>query len=221
MDIILNAQRLPEVGENVLGTTYGYSHGGKGANQATALARLGASVKMIGKVADDDNGKALLENLKNNGIDASGVATDGSATGLAWTSIGGVTLTIEVAVMKGKGNYLGEAKICYQLKPQEITKLKPKVIDKVYTGKEIKLEETDIIIKSGTIQLIYGQDFIVLEDTYKNNLNKGTASVTIKGVGNYAGVKTVKFKIRQKPLIWGKFLSLFGGEQEEVNFNGN
>ncbi len=89
MDIILNAQRLPEVGENVLGTTYGYSHGGKGANQATALARLGASVKMIGKVADDDNGKALVENLKNNGIDASGVATDGSATGLAAILIDG------------------------------------------------------------------------------------------------------------------------------------
>lgn len=89
MDIILNAQRLPELGENVLGTTYGYSHGGKGANQATALARLGASVKMIGKVANDDNGKALLENLNNNGIDASGVATDGSATGLAAILIDG------------------------------------------------------------------------------------------------------------------------------------
>ncbi len=89
MDIILNAQRLPEVGENVLGTTYGYSHGGKGANQATALARLGASVKMIGKVADDDNGKSLVENLKSNGIDASGVATDGSATGLAAILIDG------------------------------------------------------------------------------------------------------------------------------------
>lgn len=89
MDIILSAQKLPEVGENVLGTTYGYSHGGKGANQATALVRLGANVKMIGKVATDDNGKALVENLKSNGIDASGVATDGSATGLAAILIDG------------------------------------------------------------------------------------------------------------------------------------
>ena len=89
MDIILSAQRLPEVGENVLGTAYGYSHGGKGANQATALARLGANVKMIGKVADDDNGKALIENLKSNGIDTLGVATDGTATGLAAILIDG------------------------------------------------------------------------------------------------------------------------------------
>ena len=38
MDMILNMEKVPEVGENVLGTTYGYAFGGKGANQATALA---------------------------------------------------------------------------------------------------------------------------------------------------------------------------------------
>ena len=83
MDLILNMKKVPEVGENVLGTDYGYANGGKGANQATALAKLGAKVKMIGKVADDSNGAKLLENLGNNNIDVSGVATDGSQTGLA------------------------------------------------------------------------------------------------------------------------------------------
>ena len=83
MDLILNMNKVPEVGENVLGTDYGYANGGKGANQATALAKLGARVKMIGKVAEDANGEKLLENLKHNNIDASGVATDGSQTGLA------------------------------------------------------------------------------------------------------------------------------------------
>ena len=83
MDLILNMKKVPEIGENVLGTDYGYANGGKGANQATALAKLGARVKMIGKVADDANGAKLLENLKSNNIDISGVATDGSQTGLA------------------------------------------------------------------------------------------------------------------------------------------
>ena len=83
MDLILNMKKVPEVGENVLGTDYGYANGGKGANQATALAKLGADVKMIGKVADDANGNKLLENLRNNNIDISGVSTDGSQTGLA------------------------------------------------------------------------------------------------------------------------------------------
>ena len=89
MDLILGAERIPETGENLLGTSYGYANGGKGANQATALARLGSPVKMIGKVADDTNGNKLLENLKNNNIDTSGVATDGSSTGLAAILIDG------------------------------------------------------------------------------------------------------------------------------------
>lgn len=83
MDIILNMERVPEVGENVLGTAYSYSCGGKGANQASALAKLGAATKMIGKVADDSNGKKLLDNLAANAIDFSGVSTEGAQTGMA------------------------------------------------------------------------------------------------------------------------------------------
>lgn len=83
MDIILNMQKIPEAGENVLGTSYGYAFGGKGANQATGLSRLGAKTKMIGKVADDENGHKLLENLANNSIDVSAVSLEGSQTGLA------------------------------------------------------------------------------------------------------------------------------------------
>lgn len=83
MDIILNMEKVPEVGENVLGTNYGYANGGKGANQAIGLARLGAKTKMIGKVADDANGKKLLENLAKNNVDVSVVSVSGSQTGLA------------------------------------------------------------------------------------------------------------------------------------------
>lgn len=83
MDLILNMKKVPDLGENVLGTDYGYANGGKGANQATALGNLGANVRMIGKVADDENGKALLENLKSKNIDISGIDINGSQTGLA------------------------------------------------------------------------------------------------------------------------------------------
>ena len=89
MDFILNMKKVPEAGENVLGTDYGYANGGKGANQATALAKLGAKTKMIGKVGNDSNGEKLVENLERNGIDASGVATDGTQTGLAAIIIDG------------------------------------------------------------------------------------------------------------------------------------
>ena len=88
-DMILNMDIVPEVGENVLGTTYGYANGGKGANQAVGLARLGAQVKMIGTVADDSNGHRLIENLIKNNVDPSGVSLSGAQTGLAAIIIDG------------------------------------------------------------------------------------------------------------------------------------
>lgn len=83
MDMIFRMNKVPKAGENLQGTSYGYANGGKGANQAVGLARLGASTKLIGKVADDENGRKLLGNLKDNNIDISGVSTEGSQTGLA------------------------------------------------------------------------------------------------------------------------------------------
>lgn len=83
MDFIMTMDRMPECGENLVGNSYSYAYGGKGANQATALSKLGSQVKMIGKVANDTNGEALLKNLTSLGIDTADVATDGTSTGLA------------------------------------------------------------------------------------------------------------------------------------------
>lgn len=83
MDFIMTMDRMPECGENLVGKSYGYANGGKGANQASALAKLGACTKMLGKVADDENGKILLNSLEKKGVDISLVSTTGTQTGLA------------------------------------------------------------------------------------------------------------------------------------------
>ena len=83
MDFIMSMEKMPECGENILGKTYSYAYGGKGANQATALRKLGANVKMIGKVGNDSNGALLTDNLNNIGINTDGISADGDVTGLA------------------------------------------------------------------------------------------------------------------------------------------
>lgn len=83
MDFIMSMERMPESGENIVGNTYSYAYGGKGANQATALRKLGADVKMIGKVANDSNGALLISNLKSIGINTDSISTLGDVTGLA------------------------------------------------------------------------------------------------------------------------------------------
>ena len=76
MDLSAAARRMPAPGETGFGDSFRVSPGGKGANQAVAAARLGASVRMVGRVGADDFGAALLDNLRREGIDVSGVATD-------------------------------------------------------------------------------------------------------------------------------------------------
>ncbi|MBR2957719.1 MAG: ribokinase, partial [Clostridia bacterium] len=83
MDFIMSMARMPESGENIVGKTYSYANGGKGANQATALKKLGANVKMIGKVANDSNGALLINNLNSLGVDTADISKDGDVTGLA------------------------------------------------------------------------------------------------------------------------------------------
>ena len=53
MDLVVRAPRLPAPGETLIGHTFFTAPGGKGANQAVACARLGASAHMIGRVGDD------------------------------------------------------------------------------------------------------------------------------------------------------------------------
>ena len=60
MDISVTVPRLPAPGATVLGSAARFTPGGKGANQAVAAARLGADVRMVGCVGDDDFGRQLL-----------------------------------------------------------------------------------------------------------------------------------------------------------------
>ena len=84
MDLVGTTQKMPEPGETVFGQSFHTAPGGKGANQAVAAARLGAQVRMIGRVGQDEFGPALLEGMRREGIDVSGVAVDpNNSSGIA------------------------------------------------------------------------------------------------------------------------------------------
>jgi len=85
MDLCLRVPRVPLAGESlVCNDNYYNIHGGKGANQAVAAARLGADVTFTGKVGDDSSGKELAASLVNEGICTDHLSTDAdSRSGLA------------------------------------------------------------------------------------------------------------------------------------------
>ncbi len=68
MDMTVTAERIPKKGETLHGDSISLIPGGKGANQAVAMAKLGAQVEMFGCVGDDSNGTMLLETLNKAGV---------------------------------------------------------------------------------------------------------------------------------------------------------
>lgn len=83
MDLVTYLDRMPAEGETVEAPEFGMGHGGKGANQATAAARLGSDVLMVSKVGTDMFGEQTLSNFAANGIDTTHVGIAEGPSGVA------------------------------------------------------------------------------------------------------------------------------------------
>lgn len=83
-DMVISAEHFPLPGETMMGHGFMTNHGGKGANQAVAAARLEGNTAFIGKVGDDQFGHSTIEMMKGEGIDVSGLTvTSEQASGVA------------------------------------------------------------------------------------------------------------------------------------------
>ena len=99
MDLVGTTDRMPTPGETVYGRSFHTAPGGKGANQAVAAARLGADVRMVGRVGADHFGALLIEGMRQAGIDVSGVATDpANPSGIAMITLDGQGQNYIVAI---------------------------------------------------------------------------------------------------------------------------
>ncbi len=104
MDLVARAQRLPRPGETLAGDTFFTVPGGKGANQAVAVARLGGSVAMVGSVGDDAYGEQLRAALVAEGVDCQGVGVcAGVSSGVALITVDASSQNCIVIVPGGNG----------------------------------------------------------------------------------------------------------------------
>ena len=76
MDMVVKTNHIPQPGETVLGGSFFMNPGGKGANQAVAVARLGGDVTFIGKIGDDIFGKQSSQLFDEEGVDTNGILSD-------------------------------------------------------------------------------------------------------------------------------------------------
>lgn len=113
------------------------------------------------------------------------------------------TVYVKIIANENSGRYKGTVVGSYRISSEKISKASIVIKSKIYTGSEIILTGDDI--ESATIgknadmkTLKYGEDYEFV--SYSKNINKGTAVVVVRGLGNYCGTKSVKFKITNKTL---------------------
>lgn len=103
------------------------------------------------------------------------------------------------ATVKFKGMYLGEETCAYRIVAGDISKASVSVLPQIYTGKPVMPGKNDITVKIGKTVLNPWEYDIV---SYSDNIDKGNGKLTIKGIGNYGGEKTVSFAITQKNVLF-------------------
>ena len=83
MDMTAKVENLPKLGETIFSNNFYESCGGKGANQAVAISKLGMQTEMVGMVGNDGPGNRLIENLKKYNVNADTIIKSSELTGRA------------------------------------------------------------------------------------------------------------------------------------------
>jgi len=111
MDLVVYSDKQPAKGETILGNSFDTFQGGKGANQAVAVSRLGIPVSLIGKVGTDVFGDELLENLNSEQVDTSMVARYEGSSGVAFIYVFEETSENQIIVISGSNELVQSSQI--------------------------------------------------------------------------------------------------------------
>ena len=101
MDLVVYTAKEPQKGETVIGSSFETFQGGKGANQAVAISRLGVPVSFVGKVGNDVFGNELLDALEKEAVDVSRVQKSSEDSGTAFITVFEETSQNQIIVILG------------------------------------------------------------------------------------------------------------------------
>lgn len=129
-DISLTMRNLPSEGDTVIAQSIKYNGGGKGANQAVSLNRMGSNTTFICAVGNDENGTQLVDNLVKDGIHVIPIAKENESTGFAIIAVDS----------SGKNNIIVYPGANYALNSEDIMSLKEELQDASYCVLQFELQ---------------------------------------------------------------------------------
>lgn len=83
MDLSITCDKFPVIGQTIIGKDFISNPGGKGANQAIAISKIGGNAIMLGAVGNDSFGEKLITNLNNNNVNCKYICKKDDSTGIA------------------------------------------------------------------------------------------------------------------------------------------
>lgn len=152
-------------------------------------------------VVTDGNGKRLSAGTDYNKTFEYQCYTDSTGMGISSDEIPPVGTIVHIKIT-GMGNYEGStAEQTYRVVENSLSGASVTIKKQIYTGQPILLQKSDITVRLKG-QTLPGETYEIVESSYLNNKGKGTAKVTIKGVGTaFGGTKTVSFTIQGKSIL--------------------
>ena len=191
-DISFSGSKIPVVGETILGNIYNVGPGGKGCNQAVAIARLGGKVNFISKIGKDSYGELALDTLKKNNINTENIIQDEKLqTGVAGILVDQISGKNAINVIVGAPNTLKISEINKKL---DLIKNSKIFLTQLEVPKDVTLHCLKTAKENGCLTILNPAPASEITKEFYSNIDYFTPNETEAEF--YTGIK-IRTKMKQ------------------------
>ena len=189
-DISFSGPKIPSIGETILGKKYNVGPGGKGCNQAIAIARLGGNTNFISKIGKDAYGELALKTLEKNKISTENIIQDGNQqTGVAGILVDQNTGKNAINVIVGAPSSLQISEIEKQINLIKRSKI---FLTQLEVPKDVTLHCLKTAKENGCITILNPAPASEISKEFFNNIDFFTPNETEAEF--YTGIKITSEK---------------------------
>ena len=229
-DISFSGTKIPAIGETILGDKYNIGPGGKGCNQAIAIARLGGRVDFISKIGKDAYGELALNTLKKNEIKTENIIQDANLqTGVAGILIDKKSGKNAINVIVGAPTTLKINEISKQINIIKDSKI---FLTQLEVPKDVTLHCLKIAKENGCITILNPAPASEITKEFYNNIDYFTPNeteaefytgikITSEKEAKLAAHKLISFGVKKVIITLGEKGLFYSDGQDEIYLKAN
>ena len=229
-DISFSGTKIPAIGETILGDKYNIGPGGKGCNQAIAIARLGGRVDFISKIGKDAYGELALSTLKKNEIKTENIIQDANLqTGVAGILVDKKSGKNAINVIVGAPTTLKINEISKQINIIKDSKI---FLTQLEVPKDVTLHCLKIAKENGCITILNPAPASKITKEFYSNIDYFTPNeteaefytgikITSEKEAKLAAHKLINFGVKKVIITLGEKGLFYADGQDEIYLKAN